>query len=148
MKISQKDYLTASGSYPDRATHKELTDEYKANSLKLLEKVNQLLADLGLGDKTHKVSSGFRPSAVNAATAGAAKKSLHTTCLAIDIIDDKDQSLARRILKLEQESKDGFLVKYGLWLEHPDYTKGKYSNWCHLDLSTTRTPRKVRVFIP
>lgn len=141
-----KDYLTASGSYPERENHKELTPEYLENAKKLLTKVNQLLADLGI--TSAKISSGFRPTAVNAATKGAAKKSNHTICRAVDIIDDKGQSLAKRVQKLEEEAKDGFLVKYELWLEHPEATKGVNSNWCHLDLSTSRTARKVRIFRP
>lgn len=146
MPITLKDYLTASGSYSEREKHKELTPELLKNAEKLLTQVNQLLKDLGVSSA--RVSSGFRPSAVNAATAGAAKKSLHTQCLAIDIIDDKNQSLANKINKLENEAKDQFLGKYGLWLEHPEATKGKNTNWCHLDLSTSRSPRKVRVFKP
>ena len=146
MHITLKDYLTASGSYPEREKHKELTPELLKNAEKLLTQVNQLLKDLGVSSA--RVSSGFRPSEVNAATAGAAKKSLHTQCLAIDIIDDKNQSLANKINKLENEAKDQFLGKYGLWLEHPEATKGKNTNWCHLDLSTSRSPRKVRVFKP
>lgn len=146
MPITLKEYLTASGSYPEREKHKELTPELLKNAEKLLTQVNQLLKDLGVEKAT--ISSGFRPSEVNAATAGAAKKSLHTQCLAIDILDSKNQELANKINKLENESKDGFLVKYGLWLEHPGATKGKNQNWCHLDLSTSRSPRKVRVFKP
>lgn len=146
MTITLKDYLTASGSYPERENHKELTPELIKNAEKLLTQVNQLLTDLGV--ENVKISSGFRPSEVNAATAGAAKKSLHQACLAIDIIDDKNQELANKINKLENASKEGFLVKYGLWLESPEATKGKNTNWCHLDLSTSRSARKVRVFKP
>ena len=146
MPITLKDYLTASGSYPEREKHKELTPELLKNAEKLLVEVNQLLIDLGVDSV--KISSGFRPAAVNAATAGAAKKSLHTQCLAVDIIDDKNQTLANKINKLENEAKDKFLAKYGLWLEHPEATRGNNTNWCHLDLSTARSARKVRVFKP
>lgn len=146
MPITLKDYLTASGSYLEREKHEELTSELLKNSEKLLTRVNQLLTDLGI--TSVKVSSGFRPSDANAATAGAAKKSLHTQCLAIDLLDDKNQTIANKINSLENSAKDGFLKKYGLWLEHPESTKGKYTNWCHLDLSTSRSDRRVRVFKP
>lgn len=142
--ITLQDYLTASGSYPARAKSPELTPELLKNAEDLLSRVNALLKDLGI-DKS-KVSSGFRPSAVNAGIANAAKKSYHMRCLAIDILDDKDQSLAKRIQKDAEDNKlNSLLHKHGLWLEHPQFTKGKFSTWCHLDCGT-RKDREVRVF--
>lgn len=144
--ITQKDYLTASGAYPEREKHKELTKEYLDNSQKLLENVNAFLAELATKEsisKAYKVSSGFRPSAVNANTKGSAKKSLHMTCLAIDILDDKDQTLAKAC-----EKHPEILRKYKLFLESPKHTIGNYANWTHLDMSPTRADRPSRVFIP
>lgn len=145
--ISLDDLITSSNSYPERAKSSELTEELKENGASLLEKVNALLNDLGIEDV--KVSSGFRPSGVNASIANAAKASLHQRCRAIDILDDKEQSLAKAIQKDAEENKENSLLKkHGLWLEHPDSTKGKFTNWCHLDDSNTRKDRPVRVFKP
>lgn len=144
--ITLKDLLTASGKYPQREKHKEVTAEVITNGKNLIDKVNRLLKDLGISQVV--VSSGFRPSEVNGATPNAAKKSLHMTGQAIDIEDTKDQYIAKLVQSKEEASKKGFLVNYGLWLEHPDNTKGANSNWAHFDCSTSRANRKVRVFKP
>lgn len=138
--ITLSDLITSSGKYPERAQSSELTQELKENGVKLLIKINQFLKELGITKAT--TSSGFRTSAANAATANAAKKSLHQKCLAIDILDDKDQSLGKLIL-----SKPELLEKYGLWIEDLNSTKGQNTNWVHLDMGS-RTPRKIRSFIP
>ncbi len=142
MPITLKDYLTASGSYPEREKHKELTPELLKNAEKLLVQVNQLLADLGVDSV--KISSGFRPAAVNAATAGAAKKSGHMICKSIDIKDPEGKIDA---LFSSDEGQELF-VKYGLWQEHPDATKG----WAHCDLISreirSRPGCKKRQFRP
>jgi hypothetical protein len=95
-----------------------------------------LLAELNWKGEI-KISSGFRPSNVNAQIKNAAKKSLHMTGLAVDIEDNGE--LAKTIM-----SKPELLAKYKLWLEYPDFTNG----WCHLDLSVSRADRAVRVFNP
>lgn len=136
--IGLKDYITASGAYPDRMNDKELTSDYKDNAVKLLNKVNQLLTELGI--TSAKVSSGFRPSSVNAATANSAKKSLHMICQAIDILDDKDQSLSKLIL-----TRPDLLDKYELWIEDPASTVGKNTNWVHIDCGV-RSARQLRMF--
>lgn len=142
MTITLKDYLTASGSYPERETHKELTQDYLNNAQELLTAVNSFLDEIKWTG-SRKVSSGFRPSEVNAATSGAAKKSLHMTCEAVDIIDDKSQTLSKLC---EAHPKE--LKKYALFLEDPTSTKGKNTNWCHLDMSKTRPDRPSRKFKP
>lgn len=136
--ISLKDYLTASGAYPERENHKEVN---KANAERLITAVNAFLKELDYKGPV-KVSSGFRPSEVNANIANAAKKSLHTQCLAVDYLDDKNQTLAKLCA-----SKPELLRKYGLFLEDPASTIGKNTNWCHLDLGT-RSDRPSRVFKP
>lgn len=138
-----KTYLTASGKYPERAKHKELNDALLQNANKLLTKVQALFVDLGLDLSKYSVSSGFRPSEVNAAIANAAKASLHQLCKAIDIVDDKNQTLAKLI-----ESRPDLLKKHGLWLESPRHTIGKNTNWVHLDISEARPDRPSRVFAP
>ena len=135
------DVLTASGKYPERKTNKEVTVQVLANIDQLLRAVNGLMGDLGV-TKSLVVTSGFRPTKVNANIANAAKKSLHQIGLAVDLLDDNDQSLAKRIM-----ANPELLTKWDLWLEHPDHTRGKHTNWVHLDLGT-RSPRMVRVFKP
>lgn len=138
--ISLSDYLTASGEYPEREKSPELTPELKNNAEKLLKAVNAILNDLDI--KFGKVSSGFRPAAVNAGIGNAAKKSLHMQCLAIDLLDDKAQSIAKKLA-----ANPDLLRKYGLFLEDLDSTKGKNTNWAHLDLGT-RADRPSRIFKP
>lgn len=83
------------------------------------------------------VSSGWRPADINAATPGAAARSLHMTCEAIDLYDP-DGDLDDWLLA----SADTVLRDLGLWLEHPAATKG----WAHVQ---TRPPRSGRrVFYP
>ena len=118
----------------------QLTDELKVNTKALLEQVNAFLTELGITEA--KVTSGWRPAAVNANVANSAKKSLHQVCKAVDILDDKDQTLANLIL-----SKPDLLVKYSLWMEDKDSTKGKWTNWVHLDMGV-RSARPLRVFKP
>lgn len=138
--ISLSDYLTASGEYPEREKSPEVTPEVIANAEKLLKAVNSLLAELNI--KFAKVSSGFRPAAVNAGIGNAAKKSSHMTGKAIDLLDDKAQSLAKLLA-----SKPELLRKYGLFLEDPESTKGQNSNWCHVDIAD-RPDRPSRIFKP
>lgn len=126
----------------DKTYAAELTEDVKKNADILINKINSLLKDLNW-TQTVEVSSGWRPAAINGATANAAKKSLHMSGEACDLKDDKDQTLAKLIM-----SKPELLKKHGLWLEHPEATKGKNTNWCHLDMSTKRSDRPVRVFKP
>lgn len=122
-------------------THKdEFNKDIFQKASELLEKVNAMLDELGI--KSAKVSSGWRPPSINSATAKAATKSAHMTGEAVDLFDDKDQSLCKLIL-----SKPELLKKYGLWMEDMGSTKGKFSNWCHLD-TRKRSDRPVQVFKP
>lgn len=124
----------------DKLYPQELTQEIQNNIIILLEKVNALLWDLKINKAS--VSSGWRPAAINANVANSAKKSLHMTGKAIDLLDDAAQSLAAKIL-----SQPDLLVKYDLWLEDPTHTKGQNTNWTHLDIGT-RSPRPLRMFKP
>jgi hypothetical protein len=123
-------YMGRDATYAD-----ELTDTLRANAARLLDRVNALLVDFG---GTRNVTSGWRPKAVNAMTAGAALFSRHMTCEAIDLHDplgDLDDWCM---------SPDGIaaLAAIGLWLEHPAATKG----WCHLQIVPPKSGR--RVFYP
>jgi len=133
--ITMKQYLTADGKYPEREKHPEVTPELIKNATILLDKVNKLLNDLGI--QSVIVSSGFRPSGVNAAIANAAKRSAHLTGEAIDIADS-DGSLDELL-----DESDVLLKKYNLFQEDPASTKG----WAHLDIRQ-RGPRKKNQFIP
>lgn len=133
--ITLEQYLSASGRYPERLKHKELTQEIKDNATKLLGIVNSFLSELGIKNVT--VSSGWRPSDVNASVKGSAKRSLHMVGLAIDIAD-LDGSLDRQV-----GEHDALLKKYGLWQESPSATK----SWCHLDCKD-RGKRAKNVFFP
>lgn len=134
MALTVDDLITSSGKYPERAKSKELTSEVRENLKTLSGKVNALLSDL---KQNSKVSSGFRPSAVNTATPGSAKKSLHMIGKAVDLVD------ADGLLKGLIQNAPGLLSKYGLWMEDEASTPG----WCHLDFGT-RPDRPVRIFKP
>jgi len=122
----------------DKQFPQELTEEITNNLIILLEKVNAILWELKIDKAT--VSSGWRPAAINAGVANAAKKSYHMIGKAVDIMDDANQSLAAKIL-----AQPDLLKKYGLWLEDPASTKGQRTNWVHLDFGD-RTDRPLRMF--
>lgn len=130
------DIITSSNKYPERAKSKELTQEHYQHAQDLCDRVNALFKDLGID--IPKVSSGFRPAAINANVPGSAKKSLHMTCQAVDL-EDPTGSLDKLI-----ESRPELLTKHKLWLEDPDSTLG----WVHLDCSPVRADRKIRIFKP
>jgi hypothetical protein len=117
----------------DREYHHELTRELRANARETLRRVNRLLKRAGL---TRKVSSGWRPEAINAGVPGAAKGSKHISCLAIDL-EDRDGALDAWCL-----AHLDVLEEIGLWLEHPDATP----DWCHLQIQPPRSGN--RVFTP
>lgn len=130
-----------------RATYDTLPRPLQTNLDRLIGAINGLIIDLKILKPSLKpvldnvqVSSGYRPPEVNAKV--GAKNSYHLTCLACDILDDSAQSLAKAIL----EHPD-LLKKHQLWLENPQFTKGKHTNWVHLDLGT-RSERDVHMFNP
>lgn len=136
-------YLTANGRYKDRAKHKELTLELLKNAEVLITAVNQLLTELKVSKVD--VSSGFRPTDVNKAVPNASKKSAHQICMAVDLVDDKAQTLAKRLEDDFKANGDkSLLVKYELYLESPKHTMGKQVGWVHLQTRPTRN----RIFIP
>ena len=135
--LNLSDYLTASNKYPERAIHKELTNELLDNAKDFVDTINAFLTEIGLED-VEEVSSGFRPTDVNSKIPNAAKASLHSKCLAVDFKDPQG--------KIAKKCKENptLLKKYKLFLENPEYTKG----WCHLDKSPTRPDRPSRMFNP
>ncbi len=119
--------------------------DLRKNALVTIEAANALLVlakaagvSLESSPRTGNiVSSGWRPAAVNEATPGAAVRSKHITCQAVDLydpdgdLDDWALSVAETVLK-----------DLGLWLEHPAATKG----WMHVQTVPPRSGR--RVFYP
>jgi hypothetical protein len=119
--------------YMGRDKKYPLNDTLRANAEELVEKANQLLSRFGEG---RRVTSGWRPPQVNAATPGAAKRSLHMTCEAVDLEDEDGQLDDWCLDNLE------VLQEIGLWLEHPSATR----RWCHLQIAPPRSGK--RVFFP
>ena len=114
----------------DRRFPDELTDDKRSNAEEMIDKANQLLERFG---ETRKVNSGWRPASINSATVGAAQKSKHMTCEAIDL-EDKDGSFGRWCL----ENLD-VLQELGLWMENPEKTK----TWVHVQTIAPRSGNRV-----
>lgn len=140
--ITLENYITANKKYMGRMTDPGLTMPLLANAKKLLQAVNAFLNDLSY-TTTVIVSSGYRPAKTNANVPNASKTSLHMRCMAVDILDDKKQTLATLCSK-----HPDLLRKYGLFLEDPASTVGQNTNWTHLDISDTRSDRPSRIFKP
>lgn len=117
--LTVNDWLTSSGKYPWRATHKEVTKELIENAMDYVTRLNAVLKELHIKDA--KFSSGFRPSEVNKKTPNAAKKSKHITGHAGDMEDLEGKIDYAFLMNLK------VLEKHGLYLEHPDATP----KWAH-----------------
>ena len=120
----------------------ELTDAIRDNVTELLGRVNLLLAwaygdnvrpALDAATGTH-IASGWRPAAINDATANAAKQSRHLTGEAIDLRDNGTRDLARWCIK----NLDA-LEEIGLWMEDPQWTP----SWVHLQIQPPGSRRRV-----
>jgi hypothetical protein len=132
------DYLTSSGKYPERASHPDCTDEIKLKGADLNSKINACLNDLGI--KNAKYSSGWRPEDVNKKVRNAAGKSNHVYADAGDL---EGQQIGKMLqADYEKKKENSLLVKHGLYLEHPNYTK----SWTHLQDEAPKSGK--RVFIP
>ena len=83
-----------------------------------------------------KVTSGYRPLIINSATPGAASRSKHMTCEAVDLSDPEGELDEWCIENLK------ILEQVGLWQEHPAATKG----WTHLQIVPPKSGK--RVFYP
>lgn len=130
-KISETEYLTSKDKVR-RDIAAPLTPAMRSNMEKLLIALN-LIRDLY--GKPMVVSSGYRPSVINAATPNASKTSCHLTCEACDF-DDKDRKLVQWLLR-----NMDLLERAGLYMESPINTP----TWVHLQ---TRAPRSgKRVFL-
>lgn len=133
----------------DAAHPAELTDAIRNNVAELLGRVNLLLAwayrdgvrpALDRVTGTH-VASGWRPAAINDATANAAKASRHLTGEAIDLRDNGTRDLARWCLKHQDD-----LVEIGFWMEDPQWTHIPPGQpWVHLQIVPPGSRRRVYV---
>ncbi len=117
----------------DEKFPKELTIELQKNADKMVARASELLSAFG---EKRKVTSGWRPASINAATPGAAKKSLHMFCLAVDL-EDKDGRLGKWCVENVER-----LIEIGLWLESPTKTPG----WVHVQAHAPRSGS--RIFMP
>ena len=110
-----------------------LTEVLKANASVTVSRANRLLAEFG---EERPITSGWRPVEVNRVVPGAALRSKHTECRAVDISDPDGD--------LDEWCLDHFAVlgSCGLWLEHPSATKG----WCHVQIIAPKSGK--RVFYP
>lgn len=125
----------------DKAYAKNLTDEIKANAVETVRRANLLLERFYVENpKAHRrgCNSGWRPPAVNAATANAAPRSNHMKALAIDIEDD-DEMLDQWLITPSGKSA---MDEIGLWMEHPSATP----RWAHVQTVPPRSGK--RVFYP
>lgn len=107
-----------------------LTQEMEANLAKLLVAINKVRTEYG---KPMFVSSGYRPAAINANVPGAAKKSNHMVCLAVDIRDVDGKMKSWCLANLDK------LALYGLWMEDA----GSTPTWCHLQCVPPRSGNRV-----
>ena len=118
-------------------SHKDIpTKEEAEQAVILLQRVNALLVACGF--KT-TVASGWRPRAYNEAQralwqatggkegANTAVNSKHITMQGIDIRDNEYQQIAKFLNENRQ-----YLAEHKLWMEHPASTKGRYTNWVHV----------------
>lgn len=130
--ITLKEYLMG------REKEFPLDMQQAQNAADLLARVNYLFGRLNLHAK---VSSGYRPCAINK-TIGGAKLSTHTVCKGIDFVDVYGKIAILLLKRLD------LLEECGLWIENPQYTTkeidGKMVYWIHLDSKE----RKNRVFNP
>lgn len=131
--IFRKGRITRAEVLMGRDEHAPLTRELSENLTKLMVAINSLRDYYG---KPMIVSSGYRPPEINFATPGAAKKSNHMFCLAVDFRDHDGELDKWCLANLDK------LEACGLYLEDPKHTPG----WCHLQVVPPKSGK--RVFIP
>jgi hypothetical protein len=122
----------------DRVYADQLTDGIRANAAETVRRANRLIAiyQKQTGDtRARKVSSGWRPAAVNAVTPGAARKSSHMLGRAIDIADASKAMKVWLMTDIGQKA----LVECELWMEHPDATP----TWVHVQIVPPGSGRRV-----
>lgn len=113
-----------------RDTKWPLTDAMKVSAPIVVTRANLLLAHFG---QYRKVTSGYRPPAINNATPGAAAHSNHEVCEAVDL-EDKDGQLDRFCM-----ANQDLLASIGLWLESPTDTP----RWTHVQIVPPASGHRV-----
>jgi len=114
---------------------KEINEELLSNLKDLADKVNEFLNHVGLRADQIVINSGFRPQAVNEATANSAKKSNHILGLAVDL-KDPFNNLFNAFMKEENLSK---AKELGLYFENPRHT----STWVHIQIVAPKSGNRV-----
>ena len=131
--------ITLTDFWMDRDKIVPPSEEMRKNADETIYRANLLLSwyyhDNPDAEKV-KVTSGYRPPAINAQTPGAAARSKHMTCQAIDL-SDPDGELDDWCME-----NGKMLEQVGLWQEHPSATK----NWVHWQIVPPRSGK--RVFYP
>ena len=135
MSFKLSDYwMGRDADYPDM-----LTGEIEAAAAVTVARANILIAAFQSAtddNEERKITSGWRPPAINAATPNAAPRSKHMSGHAIDISDPEGDLDEWCLAHPEQ------LEAIGLWQEHPSATK----SWCHLQTVPPKSGK--RVFYP
>lgn len=124
----------------DKLYPRDLTEEIQGNAALTVLRVNKLLTAYksATGLDVTIVNSGWRPPAVNANTANAAKKSHHMMGRAVDLGDDAEY-LDTWLMTVEGQSA---MSEAGVWHEHPSATP----RWAHLQTVAPRSGK--RTFMP
>lgn len=116
---------------------KECTDAIRVNAAGTVRAVNKLLYLASLDDIIRDaVTSGWRPVAINDATANAASHSNHLTAEAVDIAD------GNRVFALWCFNNPDKLEECGLWAEDFRWTP----TWVHLQVVPPKSGK--RIYIP
>lgn len=97
----------------------ELSDAHNMNAQQTVDKANAILELFG---SKRRVTSGWRPASINAATKGASPTSKHVLCQAIDLEDGN-----RELMNWCLNNKD-ILETLQVWLEDPRDT----ATWVHI----------------
>lgn len=131
---------------------KQFKPEYQANGDDVQRRIAAVMvafrAETGI-DLPPGYASGWRPAAVNEATANAGKASTHLVAQAGDKRDDPDGAFAWWCL-----NHQSVLEAHGVWMEHPVATvvrswkvAGKQGReptpWCHLQSVPPRSHSRV-----
>lgn len=116
---------------------KEITPELLDNLEKTANTINEFLKFVGVVESKIIVNSGWRPLAVNEATANSAKKSNHILGLAVDLADPQN-NFFKAFMTDENLSK---AQELGIYFENPLHTK----TWVHLQIVPPKSGNRVFV---
>ena len=156
MKTEKWSFWAGPDDVDRRVTYaKDFKPEYQTNGAETERRIDAVVVAFRAEteiDLPHGYASGWRPPAINEATANAAKGSAHLTGEAGDKRDDADGAFAWWCLR-----HVAILAQHGLYMEHPVATvirawrtanaAGREPTpWCHL---TTRAPAThARCYFP